>query len=113
MLQRSRTATAEVNYRHEFHAGNFADVHKHVVLLALLDRLKRKPKPLLYLDTHAGRGWYDLQSADAARGNEWTNGVARLKGFAPATDDVRRYVAILSELTAGSSRYPGSPIIAS
>ena len=60
-----------MNYRHAFHAGNFADVHKHVVLLALLERLKRKPKPLFYLDTHAGRGWYDLHSDDAMRGNEW------------------------------------------
>lgn len=59
-----------MNYRHVFHAGNFADVHKHIVLLALLDRLKRKPKPLFYLDTHAGRGWYDLLSHDALRGNE-------------------------------------------
>ena len=49
-----------MNYRHAFHAGNFADVHKHVVLLALLERLKQKPKPLFYLDTHAGRGGYDL-----------------------------------------------------
>ena len=55
-----------MNYRHAFHAGNFADVHKHVVLLALFERLKRKPKPLFYLDTHAGRGWYDLRSAEAA-----------------------------------------------
>ncbi len=61
-------APDRMNYRHAFHAGNFADVHKHVVLLALFERLKRKPKPLFYLDTHAGRGWYDLRSAEAARG---------------------------------------------
>jgi 23S rRNA (adenine2030-N6)-methyltransferase len=101
-----------VNYRHEFHAGNFADVHKHVVLLALLDRLERKPKPLLYLDTHAGRGWYDLRSADATRGNEWTNGVARLNGFAPVTEDLRRYVEAIAATTTGGARYPGSPVLA-
>ena len=66
-----------MNYRHAFHAGNFADVHKHIVLLALLERLKRKPKPLFYLDTHAGRGWYDLRSDDATRGNEWQDGIGR------------------------------------
>ena len=112
MLERSRPATAHVNYRHEFHAGNFADVHKHVVVLALLERLKRKPKPVFYLDTHAGRGWYDLRSTDATRGNEWSNGVARLKGFAPAADDLRRYVDTLAATTAGAERYPGSPILA-
>ena len=92
MLDCSRTATADVNYRHEFHAGNFADVHKHVVLLALIERLQRKPKPLFYLETHAGRGWYDLTSPDATRGNEWTNGVARLEGFIAGwgLDDVLR-----------------------
>jgi 23S rRNA (adenine2030-N6)-methyltransferase len=101
-----------VNYRHEFHAGNFADVHKHVVLLALLDRLTRKPKPLFYLDTHAGRGWYDLTSPDATRGNEWSNGIARLKGFAPVAEDLRRYVAAVTERGAGARRYPGSPVLA-
>jgi 23S rRNA (adenine2030-N6)-methyltransferase len=101
-----------VNYRHEFHAGNFADVHKHVVLLALLERLQRKPKPLLYLDTHAGRGWYDLTSPDATRGNEWTNGVARLKGFAPVAEDLRRYVTALGASGSGAKRYPGSPVLA-
>jgi 23S rRNA (adenine2030-N6)-methyltransferase len=51
-----------MKYRHSFHAGNFADVHKHVALLALLTALKRKDKGFLYLDTHAGRGSYDLSS---------------------------------------------------
>ena len=68
-----------MNYRHAFHAGNFADVHKHVVLLALLERLKHKPKPLFYLDTHAGRGMYDLDSADAMRGGDGSEGVGRLE----------------------------------
>src|SRR4030095_5880321 len=60
-----------MNYRHAFHAGNLAAVHKHVVLLSLLAHLHRKPKPILYLDTHAGRGRYDLRSTEAARGREW------------------------------------------
>jgi 23S rRNA (adenine2030-N6)-methyltransferase len=103
-----------LNYRHAFHAGNFADVHKHVVLLALVDRLTRKPKPLLYLDTHAGRGWYDLQSPDAIRGGEWRSGVARLAGAAPAADDLRRYAHAVGPFDESAScRYPGSPILAS
>jgi 23S rRNA (adenine2030-N6)-methyltransferase len=98
-----------VNYRHAFHAGNFADVHKHVVLLGLLERLSRKPKPLFYLDTHAGRGWYDLRSADAARGNEWQEGIGRLRALTPQTPDVQRYVG---SVATAENRYPGSPILA-
>ncbi len=105
-----------MNYRHVFHAGNFADVHKHIVLLALLDRLKRKPKPLFYLDTHAGRGWYDLLSHDALRGNEWQGGVGRVLRINRASPDLRRYLAAVSspeEIAAISTqRYPGSPVLA-
>lgn len=102
-----------MNYRHAFHAGNFADVHKHVVLVALLERLTRKPKPLLYLDTHAGRGWYDLHSVEAVRSDEWRSGVARARDYAASTDDVRRYVAAISSaLDEREARYPGSPILA-
>jgi 23S rRNA (adenine2030-N6)-methyltransferase len=106
-----------MNYRHAFHAGNFADVHKHVVLLALLERLTRKPKPLLFLDTHAGRGRYDLQSADARRGNESQSGVARLSGAASSTsEDVSRYLRCVGVNAAGPQHplasYPGSPLLA-
>jgi 23S rRNA (adenine2030-N6)-methyltransferase len=105
-----------VNYRHAFHAGNFADVHKHIVLLALLERLKRKPKPLFYLDTHAGRGWYDLLSPDALRGNEWQAGVARAAPINTSNQDLRRYLQAVSSpqdlLNTGPQRYPGSPVLA-
>lgn len=105
-----------MNYRHAFHAGNFADVHKHIVLLALLDRLKRKPKPLFYLDTHAGRGWYDLLSHDALRGNEWQDGVGRALRITRASPDLRRYLDAVSspeEISAiNTQRYPGSPVLA-
>jgi 23S rRNA (adenine2030-N6)-methyltransferase len=105
-----------VNYRHAFHAGNFADVHKHLVLLALLERLQRKPKPLFYLDTHAGRGWYDLTSAAALRSNEWQAGIARLAGLGPASEELRRYLdAVHASRDVSQSpleRYPGSPILA-
>lgn len=105
-----------MNYRHVFHAGNFADVHKHIVLLALLERLKRKPKPLFYLDTHAGRGWYDLLSHDALRGKEWQDGVGRVLRINRASPDLRRYLDAVSspeEISAiTTQRYPGSPVLA-
>ena len=99
-----------MNYRHAFHAGNFADVHKHVVLLALLGRLQQKPKPLFYLDTHAGRGWYDLRSLEASRGNEFQDGIGRLRSYEPQTEEVRRYVQVAKE--SPGNRYAGSPILA-
>jgi 23S rRNA (adenine2030-N6)-methyltransferase len=100
-----------LNYRHAFHAGNFADVHKHVVLLALIERLAAKTKPLLYLDTHAGRGLYDLQSADATRSAEWRSGVARVLTGSADSEDVRRYQQAVS--SAAETQYPGSPLLAS
>lgn len=103
-----------MNYRHAFHAGNFADVHKHILLLALIDRLQRKPKPLLYLDTHAGRGWYDLRSGQAQRGGEWQGGVARLMRAEIANDDIQRYQRAVRRANAADAvqRYPGSPVLA-
>jgi 23S rRNA (adenine2030-N6)-methyltransferase len=101
-----------VNYRHAFHAGNFADVHKHVVLLALLERLKRKPKPLLYLDTHAGRGSYDLRAEDATRSGESREGIARLAGRPVRSADLLRYLQATHAAGAAPTHYPGSPLIA-
>jgi 23S rRNA (adenine2030-N6)-methyltransferase len=101
-----------VNYRHAFHAGNFADVHKHVVLLALLERLKQKPKPLLYLDTHAGRGSYDLRAEDATRSGESREGIARLAGRPVQSADLLRYLQATHAAGAAPTHYPGSPLIA-
>lgn len=104
-----------MNYRHLFHAGNFADVHKHVTLVAVLDYLLQKPKPLFYLDTHAGRGDYDLHSPDAMRGGEWQQGIARVfnaKFHAPA---LTRYTALIRSYQGGAvhpKHYPGSPLLA-
>lgn len=103
-----------MNYRHAFHAGNFADVHKHIVLLALIERLTRKPKPLFYLDTHAGRGWYDLRSHEAQRGDEHAQGIGRMPQQAVA-DDLRRYlraVHALRDAINAARGYPGSPLLA-
>src|SRR5687767_2260255 len=104
--------SSPVNYRHAFHAGNFADVHKHVVLLALLQRLKRKPKPLLYLDTHAGRGSYDLRAEDATRSGESREGIARLAGRPVRSADLLRYLQATHAAGAAPTHYPGSPLIA-
>ena len=105
-----------MNYRHAFHAGNFADVHKHVALLALLERLKRKPAALFFLDTHAGRGRYDLQSTDAARSNESRGGIGRLQGTNATAADIRNYMLAAGLSTEKTDRpmreYPGSPILA-
>jgi 23S rRNA (adenine2030-N6)-methyltransferase len=64
-----------MNYRHHFHAGNFADVMKHVLLLQLLTRLNSKDKPYRYIDTHGGAGQYDLSSAPAQKSGEFLTGI--------------------------------------
>ncbi len=99
-----------MKYRHAHHAGNFADVHKHVTLLALLVALQRKDKGFLYLETHAGRGTYDL--ADSAEAGA---GIARLEGAQCAAPELRHYLERLAQARreCGSSRlYPGSPWLA-
>jgi 23S rRNA (adenine2030-N6)-methyltransferase len=104
-----------VNYRHAYHAGNFADVVKHVVLLALIERLSLKPGALFFLDTHAGRGHYPLGSAEAERGGEWRGGIGRIAGAAGAPEAVARYleqVARLGEQDGVLASYPGSPMLA-
>lgn len=111
-----------MNYQHAFHAGNFADVHKHVVLTRILDYLRQKPAAFRVIDTHAGAGRYDLLGAQAARSGEWQNGIGRLfnvAGFgASKTDPAQALFASYLDLVAvlnpgGSLRfYPGSPLIA-
>ena len=104
-----------MNYRHSFHAGNFADVHKHLTLLAVLDYLLLKPKPILFLDTHAGRGEYDLHSTDAHRGSEWQEGIGRLFNSQCQSPLIQRYIDVIRKAQQGSGTlhtYPGSPVIA-
>jgi 23S rRNA (adenine2030-N6)-methyltransferase len=104
-----------VNYRHAYHAGNFADVLKHVVLVALIERLAAKGGPLFFLDTHAGRGRYPLASAEAERGGEWRRGIGRLGGAHGAPPPVARYLELVTRLGAagaGLESYPGSPLLA-
>lgn len=98
-----------MNYRHGFHAGNHADVLKHVALLALCDALTTKPAPLFALDTHAGRGLYALDGEQARRTQEAEGGVERLaRGLAPAIDRYLDAVAAC-RVVHGDNAYPGSP----
>jgi 23S rRNA (adenine2030-N6)-methyltransferase len=101
-----------VNYRHAFHAGNFADVLKHVVLALVVRHLNLKPAAWSYLDTHAGVGLYDLSAEEAERTGEWRNGVGRLRDLRlgdAAEAVLAPWRAVLAEL--GPGRYPGSPEI--
>ncbi len=102
-----------MKYRHQYHAGNFADVHKHVVLLEVLAALKRKDKGFLYVDTHAGRGDYDLHPGDSEHPAEWQGGVAKLLAAQPRHAALTRYREIVAAgVHGGSLRYPGSPMLA-
>jgi 23S rRNA (adenine2030-N6)-methyltransferase len=104
-----------MNYRHAFHAGNFADVHKHLTFLAVLDYLLQKPKPLFFLDTHAGRGEYDLRSDEAERGDEWRNGIGRIFNSEFKSPLLKRYQEVIRKAQQGAGAlhvYPGSPLIA-
>lgn len=105
-----------MNYRHAYHAGNFADILKHLVLANCLDHLGSKDKPYRYIDTHAGIGHYDLASDEATRSPEWVDGIGRLMK-ADIPDDARPalepYLALLNQMNPDEIRhYPGSPQIA-
>ena len=106
-----------MNYRHAFHAGNFADVVKHAILALLIERLKEKDAAFRVIDTHAGVGFYDLAGDEENRTGEWQQGVGRLlsRKLDPALLDLLKpYLAVLKIANGGGAltRYPGSPWIA-
>jgi len=102
-----------MKYRHQYHAGNFADVHKHVLLLEMLRALMRKDKGLLFVDTHAGRGDYDLHPGDKEHPAEWQAGAAKLLAATPRHAALMRYRDLVAlGAHGGSLHYPGSPILA-
>ena len=112
-----------MNYRHAYHAGNFADVLKHAILVRLMRSLQKKEKGFVFVDTHAGRGSYDLQRASRggskARAPEWPDGIGRLWDRADAPEEVRDYVEVVrgfdrsrGNLAPGPRFYPGSPRLA-
>lgn len=100
-----------LSYQHLYHAGNLADVHKHALLAWVLDYLVQKDKPLTYLETHAGRGLYDLSAPEAVKTGEAAQGIGRLAAKLPAGHPYRR---VLEQVRAGHgpSAYPGSPLVA-
>jgi 23S rRNA (adenine2030-N6)-methyltransferase len=102
-----------VNYRHAFHAGNHADVLKHAILLFCLDALKRKDTPFAVLDTHAGRGLYDLAGSEAERSPEWRDGIGRLWDWPERPPLVARYLNAVHSFNADGvlRTYPGSPAL--
>ncbi|MBS0195053.1 MAG: 23S rRNA (adenine(2030)-N(6))-methyltransferase RlmJ [Proteobacteria bacterium] len=103
-----------MNYRHAFHAGNHADVFKHVVLLAMLAALGRKDAPMFVLDTHAGRGRYTLHGSPAQRTGEAEAGIARVIGMQTSSSAIQRYQQAIRACNpdGGLRIYPGSPLLA-
>jgi len=103
-----------LSYRHSFHAGNFADLLKHLTLAYLINYLNRKDKPYFYLDTHAGAGLYSLHSPEAEKTAEFHEGIARLFLAEPQHSLLKEFKALISSFntTAHLDYYPGSPAIA-
>ncbi|MEJ6397759.1 23S rRNA (adenine(2030)-N(6))-methyltransferase RlmJ [Yoonia sp. 208BN28-4] len=100
-----------LSYQHAYHAGNMADVHKHGALAWALDYMTKKPKPLTYLETHAGRALYDLGGTEAAKTGEAAQGVALIDGWFPADHPYLRALAAV-QVAHGPDAYPGSPLVA-
>jgi 23S rRNA (adenine2030-N6)-methyltransferase len=106
-----------MNYRHAYHAGNFADVVKHAVLALIIEHLKLKPAPFRVIDTHSGIGLYDLASEAALKTGEWRAGIGRVIDAelpADAAAAIAPYLAVVREVNGKGAlkRYPGSPLIA-
>ena len=107
-----------MNYRHAFHAGNFADVFKHAILTGLIEALKAKQTPFRYFDTHAGAGKYDLRGEAANKTREHEAGVQRLLDAVRLPAALHIYLNLVRALNTGNKAsdiaiYPGSPLIAS
>jgi 23S rRNA (adenine2030-N6)-methyltransferase len=105
-----------MNYRHAFHAGNFADVVKHAVIARILLHLKEKSTPFRVIDTHAGAGLYDLASPQATRTQEWRGGIARVLSATlagPASELLSPYLDAIAAFNTSTQlrRYPGSPLL--
>ena len=103
-----------LSYRHAFHAGNFADVLKHLILIHVIEHLKKKDKPFCYLDTHAGAGLYSLAGEYAQKNREFDGGIAKLWQRNDLPEGIKRYVDIVKQFNPSGEllHYPGSPMIA-
>ncbi|EAR50214.1 hypothetical protein OG2516_05038 [Oceanicola granulosus HTCC2516] len=100
-----------LSYQHAYHAGNMADVHKHAVLATALAYMTAKPKPITYIETHAGRGLYRLDGAEAAKTGEAAQGIARREADFPPGHPYRDCLDAV-RAAHGATAYPGSPLIA-
>lgn len=112
--------SANMNYRHAYHAGNFADVVKHVILSRIVEYLKRKDQAFRVIDTHAGIGLYDLRGTEAGKTSEWTGGISRVfdaveKNEIPeaAIELLQPYLDVVRAVNNGKElrHYPGSPLL--
>lgn len=106
-----------MNYRHSYHAGYFADVFKHVLLLALLESYFAKDTPFFYMDTHAGIGRYDLRALPSQKTQEYSQGIGKIADYTgKMSESLQKYLRIVKDLNAGRVNqfdfYPGSPRIA-
>src|SRR3954468_9125966 len=108
-----------MNYRHGYHAGNFADVVKHIALIAILAHLKKKDAAFAVVDSHAGRGLYDLGGTEAGKTGEAQAGIGRLRDLSGAMPEaLAAYLSLVRESGASAKagatniNYPGSPLIA-
>lgn len=108
-----------MNYRHAYHAGNFADVLKHAVLALIITYFKQKPAPFRVIDTHAGPGVYRLDGEEAAKTGEWRDGIGRVLADPPegaVAECLGPYLTAIGDLNASAAAgqalaYPGSPLI--
>lgn len=107
-----------MNYRHAYHAGNFADVFKHAGLALIIDHLKKKPTPFAVIDTHAGLGRYDLSAPEAEKTGEWRQGIGRVLDATPDLPGLDLLLKAIAAVNNGASlnarprHYPGSPRVA-
>jgi 23S rRNA (adenine2030-N6)-methyltransferase len=102
-----------LSYRHSFHAGNPADIIKHLVLANVLEYMTRKDKPLDYIDTHSGAGFFELSSNDAQKTQEYLDGIAKLWHYSGNNDAIRAFVDLVKSFNHETlAFYPGSPKVA-
>jgi len=105
-----------MNYRHAYHAGNFADVFKHAILMLLIEHLREKDKPFTVIDTHAGIGMYDLMGEAAQKTLEYQGGIMRLMAAPSLSPPLARFRQLVADITGVQgdelTRYPGSPRLA-
>lgn len=109
-----------MNYKHAYHAGNFADIVKQVTLLALITTLQKKPTPFCYIDTHAGRGYYDLFSEYASKNKEYQNGIEKIIQQENPPPLIKRYLQCVHQINnqftharyASLRYFPGTPMLA-